>query len=214
MDRWAWEQLTQWLTLRHTLPPGPLFCVLRGPTRDRPCSASGIRVQLHTAAARAGVRAGSRPISCGTRTRSRCLGRASRWSPSNASSDTPISGSPPEPARDRQHRDHQNRPGPRRPHGQSQHPLLPSPRLTTTKRTWLRPGRRVSHSSLVPACPRHRPAGERLLPAGAGEQPQRVSARAAGELRVAPVGVVVAVAVAGIANVQGQLGDPGDVRGH
>ena len=56
MDRWAWEQLNPWLELRATLPVGSLFCVLRGPTRGRPCSAPGIRVQLHTAARAAGVR--------------------------------------------------------------------------------------------------------------------------------------------------------------
>jgi site-specific recombinase XerD len=56
MDRWAWEQLTRWLELRSTLPVGALFCVLRGPTRGRPWSPAGVRVQLHDAAAQAGVR--------------------------------------------------------------------------------------------------------------------------------------------------------------
>jgi site-specific recombinase XerD len=56
MERWAWEQLHPWLELRATLPVGSLFCVLRGPTRGRPCSAAGIRVQLHAAADAAGVR--------------------------------------------------------------------------------------------------------------------------------------------------------------
>jgi site-specific recombinase XerD len=56
MDRWAWEQLHPWLELRATLRVGSLFCVLRGPTRGRPCSAAGIRVQLHQAAGAAGVR--------------------------------------------------------------------------------------------------------------------------------------------------------------
>jgi site-specific recombinase XerD len=56
MDRWAWQQLHSWLELRATLPVGSLFCVLRGATRGRPCSAAGIRVQLHTAANAAGVR--------------------------------------------------------------------------------------------------------------------------------------------------------------
>jgi len=56
MDRWAWEQLHPWLELRATLPVGSLFCVLRGPTRGRTCSAAGIRVQLHAAAHAAGVR--------------------------------------------------------------------------------------------------------------------------------------------------------------
>jgi integrase len=56
MDRWAWDQLDPWLTIRSTLPVGALFCVLRGPTRGRPCSAAGLRVQLRNAAIAAGVR--------------------------------------------------------------------------------------------------------------------------------------------------------------
>jgi integrase len=56
MDRWAWEQLDAWLELRATLPVGALFCVLRGPTRGRPCSAAGVRVRLRNAAIAAGVR--------------------------------------------------------------------------------------------------------------------------------------------------------------
>jgi site-specific recombinase XerD len=56
MDRWAWEQLAPWLTLRSTLPVGALFCVLRGPTRGRPWAPPGVRIQLHDAAGRAGVR--------------------------------------------------------------------------------------------------------------------------------------------------------------
>jgi site-specific recombinase XerC len=56
MDRWAWEQLQPWLAVRAGLPVGALFCVLRGPTRGRPCSAAGVRVQLRNAAIAAGVR--------------------------------------------------------------------------------------------------------------------------------------------------------------
>ena len=56
MDRWAWEQLTPWLQVRESMPVGPLFCVLRGPTRGRPCSPAGVRAQLHNAALQAGVR--------------------------------------------------------------------------------------------------------------------------------------------------------------
>ena len=56
MDRWAWEQLDPWLELRAGLPVGALFCVLRGPTRGRPCASAGIRSGLHHAAAAAGVR--------------------------------------------------------------------------------------------------------------------------------------------------------------
>jgi integrase len=56
MDRWAWDQLAPWLTLRSALPVGALFCILRGPTRGRPWAPAGVRTQLHAAAARAGVR--------------------------------------------------------------------------------------------------------------------------------------------------------------
>jgi integrase/recombinase XerD len=56
MDRWAWTQLEPWLKLRRELPAGALFCVLRGPTRGRPCAPAGIRSQLHRIAREAGVR--------------------------------------------------------------------------------------------------------------------------------------------------------------
>jgi site-specific recombinase XerD len=56
MDRWAWAHLAPWLELRSELPIGRLFCVVRGPTRGRPCASAGIRAQLHNAALSAGVR--------------------------------------------------------------------------------------------------------------------------------------------------------------
>jgi len=56
MDRWAWSHLEPWLELRRSLPVGRLFCVLRGPTRGRPCAPAGIRAQLHHAAVAAVVR--------------------------------------------------------------------------------------------------------------------------------------------------------------
>jgi site-specific recombinase XerD len=56
MDRWAWEQLTPWLTIRQSMPVGALFCVLRGATRGQPSSPAGVRVQLRDAALQAGVR--------------------------------------------------------------------------------------------------------------------------------------------------------------
>jgi site-specific recombinase XerD len=56
MDRWAWENLEPWLQVREQLPVGALFCVLRGPTRGRPCAPAGIRSQLRAAALAAGVR--------------------------------------------------------------------------------------------------------------------------------------------------------------
>ena len=62
MDRWAWTHLDPWLDLRGVLPVGRLFCVMRGPTRGRPCASAGIRAQLHHAAAIAGVRRTQNPI--------------------------------------------------------------------------------------------------------------------------------------------------------
>jgi site-specific recombinase XerD len=56
MDDWAWDQLEPWLEARRSMPVGTLFCVLRGPTRGRPWSASGARAQLRLAASYAGVR--------------------------------------------------------------------------------------------------------------------------------------------------------------
>jgi len=56
MDRWAWAHLDPWLGLRKELPAGRLFCIVRGPTRGRPCATAGVRAQLHRAAAVAGVR--------------------------------------------------------------------------------------------------------------------------------------------------------------
>jgi site-specific recombinase XerC len=78
MDRWAWSHLEPWLEVRRALPVGPLFCVLRGPTRGRPCAPASIRDQLHHARSRPGSVADSRRISCGPRMRLRCRARGSR----------------------------------------------------------------------------------------------------------------------------------------
>ena len=56
MDDWAWEQLAPWLQVRDELPVGPLFCVVNGPTRGRPRSASAARLELRHVARQAGVR--------------------------------------------------------------------------------------------------------------------------------------------------------------
>jgi hypothetical protein len=56
IDRWPFEQLDPWLEIHRRLPVGSLFCVLRGPTRGRPCRTPAIRVQLRDTAAKAGVR--------------------------------------------------------------------------------------------------------------------------------------------------------------
>ena len=95
MDRWAWDQLDPCLSVRADLPIGALFCVLRGPTRGRPCSAAGVRVQLRNAAIAAGVRRRFAPISSGMHTRSRCRARACRSWSSSGSSGMPTSGSRP-----------------------------------------------------------------------------------------------------------------------
>src|SRR5215216_7332503 len=56
MDEWGFEQLRPWLAERAKLPIGPLFCVIDGPTRGRPWSAAGVRVEFRRLATDAGVR--------------------------------------------------------------------------------------------------------------------------------------------------------------
>ena len=49
------DALGPWLAERETLPVGPLFCVIAGPTRGHAWSAAA-RLQLHQIAREAGVR--------------------------------------------------------------------------------------------------------------------------------------------------------------
>jgi integrase len=56
MDEWAWDQLRPWLETRFSLPVGPLFCVINGPTCGRPWLSSQVRVALRRTAVGAGVR--------------------------------------------------------------------------------------------------------------------------------------------------------------
>jgi site-specific recombinase XerD len=56
MDEWGFEQLRPWLAERAKLPIGPLFCVIDGPTRGRPWSAAGVRVEFRRLAAEADTR--------------------------------------------------------------------------------------------------------------------------------------------------------------
>jgi site-specific recombinase XerD len=56
MDEWAWAQLRPWLDTRVSLPVGPLFCVINGPTCGRPWSSSQVRIALRRTAVQAGVR--------------------------------------------------------------------------------------------------------------------------------------------------------------
>ena len=55
-DPWAWRQIEPWLDERLRLSPGPVFCVVHGPTAGRHTSASAARTALKSLAADAGVR--------------------------------------------------------------------------------------------------------------------------------------------------------------
>jgi hypothetical protein len=52
----AGEQLQPWLVARVELSVGPLFCIIDGPTRGRPWSSAGVRVEFRRLAAQAGLR--------------------------------------------------------------------------------------------------------------------------------------------------------------
>ena len=56
MDAWGWAALQSWVAERVTLPVGPLFCVVAGPTRGHAWSASAAPLELHRTAVAAGVR--------------------------------------------------------------------------------------------------------------------------------------------------------------
>jgi site-specific recombinase XerD len=56
MDEWGFEQLRPWLAERAKLPIGLLFCVIDGPTRGRPRSGAGARVEFRRLAAEADIR--------------------------------------------------------------------------------------------------------------------------------------------------------------
>jgi site-specific recombinase XerD len=56
MDQFGFEQVAAWLAHRVSLPPGPLFCVIDGPTRGRRWSATAARAELRARAVDAGVR--------------------------------------------------------------------------------------------------------------------------------------------------------------
>ena len=56
MDQFGFEQLAAWMTHRVSLPVGPLFCVIDGPTRGRRWAATAARCELRQLAAEAGVR--------------------------------------------------------------------------------------------------------------------------------------------------------------
>jgi len=91
MDEWGWEQLRPWLNARAELPVGPLSASSTArPAGDRgqapPFAASSGALRRRRASG-----AGSRRISCATRTRSSSRVRAYRSTSSSASSATPTS---------------------------------------------------------------------------------------------------------------------------
>jgi integrase len=79
MDAWGWSALGPWLSERATLPVGPLFCVIAGPTRGHAWSAGAAQAANCTTSRLRRASAGaSRPTSCAMRTLSSCCMRASR----------------------------------------------------------------------------------------------------------------------------------------
>ena len=54
MDPWPRSVLAGWTTDRISLPPGPLFCVIDGPTLGRAWSATAVRAELRHLALHAG----------------------------------------------------------------------------------------------------------------------------------------------------------------
>jgi integrase len=118
MDDWARERLAPWLRARVRLPVGPLFCVVNGPTRGRPWSASAARSELRRVARDAGVRRRFAPhqLRHAHARRDGARGRAADRHP------TPARPHQPRhhvrlPAGDRQRRDHRHRPRAWRAHG-------------------------------------------------------------------------------------------------
>lgn len=56
MNPWAWSQIRDWSAARESLPPGPYFCIVSGPTQGRPVSASAVREQLRRLQRVCGIR--------------------------------------------------------------------------------------------------------------------------------------------------------------
>ncbi len=109
MDAWGWEQLRPWLAARVELPLGPLFCVIDGPTRGRPWSSAGVRVEFPPArrASRRSTAVRAAPAAPRPRGRARARGRAAQRNPAPARPRQPRHdlGLPP---RHRHRRDHRH----------------------------------------------------------------------------------------------------------
>ena len=80
MDAWGWsDDLAPWLAARVELPIGALFCVIDGPTRGPPWSATAARCELrHATRWRPACGAGLRRISSVMLTLSSSLARGCR----------------------------------------------------------------------------------------------------------------------------------------
>ena len=78
MDPFGFEQLAAWMTHRVSLPVGPLFCVIDGPTRGRRWLATAARYELRQLAAEAGVRHRFAPPSAAPRPRRRTRARTAQ----------------------------------------------------------------------------------------------------------------------------------------
>ena len=87
MDSWAWsDHLAPWLARRVELPVGPLFCVIDGPTRGRPWSATSVRGSCAGTPRPLACDAGSRRTNFVTRTRSSSRASGCRCRSSSVSS--------------------------------------------------------------------------------------------------------------------------------
>ena len=90
MDEWGWEQVHPWMSARTELPPGPLFCIIDGPTRGRPWPSASVRREFRQVAARAGVRRRFAPHQLRPpRARARARGRAAEHHPPPARAHQP-----------------------------------------------------------------------------------------------------------------------------
>lgn len=61
MDEWGWRQLDGWLVARSELPPGAVFCVIRGQTAGQAITGPDVRRQLKAAQQRAGLNRRANP---------------------------------------------------------------------------------------------------------------------------------------------------------
>jgi integrase len=78
MDQFGFAQLAAWMAHRVSLPVGPLFCVIDGPTRGRRWAATAARCACVISRLRPGSADGSRHISYATRTQSNSRTKAWR----------------------------------------------------------------------------------------------------------------------------------------